>query len=175
MPIPDAIEEIAKARTRAKAELAKAGYELPQRPTYEIPRLPTNLADRDDQSIMALLARFVRYQDHLHGQVVVSEIDERVTEQLLEIAKARSTAQNFDSHQRADGTSNARVQIAKAEAALTTEVLDLQATLIQRQAKRKLMTVLFDSATRDANAVSREISRRIGREPTERRDSRRNP
>lgn len=159
--------KIAQQHLQVKAMLAKKGLELPTRPAaYGLPKLPTNLTDQDDSKIMRLLAQFTRYQDHLAGLLALAEIDETAAANLLEIAKARHMAGNWT------GPSSDRVAISKANATLDKGVQECEQALEQCRAKRKVYGVLVESLARSAAVVSRELSRRIGNQPTERRNSR---
>ena len=161
-------EEIAKTRARALGQLQREGLDLPERPEFELPRVPTGITSMSDRSLMQLFVRLTRYQDHIAGELALAEINEHTTQTLLDIAKARNLAKNWE------GTSD-RVAVAKAEATLDPEVMKLESTLLQRNARRKLFGVLAESTARDAGVVSRELSRRIGREPGERRADRMTP
>ena len=118
---------------------------------------------------MNLLVQFTRYQDHLAGQLVEVEIDEHSAESMLEVYKARHLAKGWG------GSATDRVAIQKAQAVMDPEVRKFDDTLAQYKARRKLLGILVDSLQRDASVVSREISRRIGREGHERRVDRFTP
>ena len=136
---------------------------------YDLPRLPLNITDLDDPTLMNLLVQFTRYQDHLAGQLVEVEIDEHSAESMLEVSKARHLAKGWG------GSATDRVAIQKAQAVMDPEVRKFDDTLAQYKARRKLLGILVDSLQRDASVVSREISRRIGREGHERRVDRFTP
>jgi len=169
MKTVDITELLSKNRIAAKAKLKRQGLYLPRRPVFARPKLPSNLTDLDDAQLMALFVRFTRYQDHVHGLVATAEIDEHAVETMLEIAKARYLAKSWT------GSSSDRIAVAKAEATLDVQVRDYDDQFASCKALRKMYVVLFDSLTRDASVVSREISRRIGRSDGERRSDRYTP
>jgi len=149
--------------------MAKKGLSLPSQPEFVLPKLRTDLTSISDDQLMRLMARLVRYQDFLHGQLVEFEIDETSAETMLEVAKARYLAAAWT------GSSADRVAVAKANALADPDVRSYQDAYETCRAKRKLWGVLMESLARDAGVVSRELTRRLGRESTERRVDRYNP
>lgn len=115
---------------------------------------------------MSLLVQFSRYEDHLSGQLAVAEVDESEAGHLLEVAKAAVLVRGWT------GSSEDRVAIARAQAVLDPSVRAHEDAIRTVKAKRKLLAVLMESQGRDAAVVSRELTRRIGREPHQRRADR---
>lgn len=169
----DITEELAKRRIKAKEELEKKSLRLPRRPTYDLPRLPSGsrqtITDLGDDALMELMARFSRYQDYVQGQLAQAEIDESSAESILEVAKARFLSATWT------GATSERIAIAKAEATLDEDVREADEALAGCKAKRKMLGVLYDSTTRSHMVLSRELTRRVGREPTDRRGDRFRP
>ena len=112
---------------------------------------------------MDLLVQFTEYHDHLSGELVKTDIDEHAAETMLELAKARHLAKGWVNE------STSRLAVHKAAAANDPEIQRLTDTLDGLKARRKLLGIMVDSQGRDANVISRELSRRIGREPAQRR------
>jgi len=118
---------------------------------------------------MNLLVKFTKYQDYVSGQLAETEIDESSAEAMLDLAKAKSLSKGWSKD------SNSRVAVQKAEAQSNPEVIRLTESHAMFKARRKLLTIMADSMARDAAVVSREISRRIGRDGPERRVDRFTP
>jgi hypothetical protein len=165
MPV-DVTERINTRRMEVKRQLQKQGFVLPPRPAFDIPKIPLALTDLADDQVIRLYVKLTRYQDHVHGQLVEAEIDEASAENIVEFAKARFLAESWQ------GTSQDRVAVQKAQALTDNRVKELTENYEKARAKRKLYTVMLDSLARDANVVSREISRRIAMQPGERRADR---
>lgn len=165
----DLTARISARREAAKAELEKKDLVLPGRPKYALPKLPLRLSDLDDHEMMQLMVRFTRYQDHLSGQLVEAEIDERSASGMLEYAKAKHLAKNWT------GTSGDRVAVQKAEALMDPEVKEIGDAFDMHHARRKLLTILVESTDRDAAVVSRELTRRGHHAGHERRVDKWNP
>lgn len=137
---------------------------LPKRPAeFDLPRLPINLTDLDDNALMTLMAKLTRYQDHISGLHVLAEINEGEAATMLELAKARYITGQWT------GESSDRITIIKAEGTLDPEVIKIDAEYRQLKAHRKVYAVMMDALQRDAAVASRELSRRIGRAPNEAR------
>lgn len=165
----DLTSKIAREREVAKRNLEKQGLVLPPKPVYDLPKLPQRITEWDDDRLMKLFVRFTQYQDHLAGLLVESEIDEQSAETLLEVAKARFLAQSWT------GASDERVAVEKAKGTMDEEVRKCTSAVTQCKAKRKMYSVLFESLNRQAAVISRELSRRIGRDSGERRTDRWTP
>lgn len=163
MPTVDLTAQLSAEREALLAEMKKEGLKFPPKPAYDLPRLPLNLTDLDDDKIMRLLVKFTRYQDHLSGQLVAAEIDEATAIHNLEVIKATHLVKAWA------GPSENRVAIQKAAAQIDPEALKQEEELKVLKNKRKLYGVLVETLARDGSVVSREITRRIGRADHERR------
>lgn len=143
---------------------------LPARPGYEIPRLPLKITELNDDKLMGLFVALTRWTDYLAGAVAEAEIDERSAEAILTKAQALVLLRDWG------GGRDERVTMAKAQRDIDPEVEKRQALYDTAHAKRKMMAVLFTSTERDSAAVSRELTRRVGRrEDHDRRASRWTP
>ena len=162
----DLTQKISERRARVEAHLRKQDLYLPRRPRYELPRLPVQITEISDPELMSLLVQFTRYQDYVAGRNAVAEIEENAYEQQLDVAKARFLAETWTS------PSQDRVNVSKAKALVDPEVQALSEAYEMARARRKLLTIMTESLARDAAVVSRELTRRVGREPTERRADR---
>ena len=69
-------------------------------------------------------------------------------------------------------SSSDKVTMARAEMAKAPEVMNARNALMVAYAKRKLTSVVYGNCERCAQLLSRELSRRIGAGPTERRHQR---
>jgi hypothetical protein len=165
----DVTAELSKHRIAVKAELTKKGLKFPGRPRYPLPKLPVNLTDIAYEEVMVLLVKFTRYQDHLAGELALYEIDESTAATMVEVAKAKHLVHAWT------GASGDRVTVAKAEAVIDSSVREYEEAMIMAKSHRKGYSVLVESLARDAAVVSREITRRGGGAPVERRANRYTP
>ena len=162
----DVTQRVSEARAALRKDLEEENLFLPRRPKYEFPRLPLEITSLPDSDLMRLFIAFTRFQDHLAGLVARAEIDEHAIETELDIARARCISSGWG------GSSASRVAVSKAEASLDPDVRKYDDLLSRYRARRKALTITLDSLARGANVVSREISRRIGRDSNERRADR---
>lgn len=151
--------EMRKAAEEAEAALLKKGLYLPSKPAVEIPQLPTEgLAELSDDHLMDLFSLLTRWADFLAGQVALAEIDERAQDAVVETAEATAMLADWG------GKRDDKVTIARATRTLDADVQEMRQEQATRYAYRKLTQVLFGNVERDATLVSRELSRRIGRQ-----------
>ena len=136
---------------------------LPDRPNENRPpSLPSDLADLDDGELMSLMARLTRWSEWLNVRVTqIEAAEEGAKEQLEQVRNIAILSGEYGS-----------VTEAKAAAAQDPEVLEWQSKYNTEHAQRKLLKAMYDANVDRTFVVSRELSRRLGREPYERRDRR---
>jgi len=153
----------------AKAELEKEGLHLPEQPKFDIPDVPTRITEMDDPGLMNLFVRHTRWRGYLSGQLALAEVDERYAEDLLTKLEAEALIRNWG------GNREDRVTVAKAEREISPEVIEAKDKLQMAYARRKLIAALVDASDKNVAVISRELTRRVGAEPTERRERRWTP
>ena len=159
------IEKI-RAQEKAKAKIEKEGLYLPEKPREdEIPEVYDDLADLSDADLMDELAIHTRWANYLNVQVAVAEITESSAQMIL--SRVRNVARVK--------SSGGSVTESKARADLEDEVVEAEQEFGDSYAYRKMIGVLYENCERNAAMISRELTRRIGREGPERRDRRWNP
>lgn len=121
-------------------------------------------AEWSDHEVIREMQTFVRWADYLTVQLALAEITEAASERIYR--RVRDLAML-----RIDAPKG-QVQRAKADASLTDEVLEAEEEAAQAKAYRKIVAGLCENVERDAALLSRELSRRIGRDGPERRDRR---
>jgi hypothetical protein len=151
----------------AQEEMVKAGYRLPGRPDYEAPRLPLNLSDLSDDDLMRLYAELTQWSDHIGGAVGLAEISERYANSAYELTYATMFAQVMTLSGKSRSESS--VTVIKQETVRSYPVMSLQDKRDEIYARRKILSKLYENLERDTNLVSRELTRRLNRDPHERR------
>lgn len=136
------------------AKINKAGYTLASKPSYEIPSLPRDITELDDEALMDLFVQFTQWTDHLSGVHAMSVIDERELEKELSKAEANAMVTAFT------GKGAKQVAVLKAHIANSPEVHGISEELDTKYAYRKLVETMMLNAERDAQVVSRELTRR---------------
>lgn len=139
---------------------------LPLKPDDVVPRLPRDPTELTDSQMMELLARYTAHASYIGTMVAMAEIDEAEAENNMETVGATIMVKNWG------GTSADRVSLAKAHRETDPEYLKARAVHSEAKAYRKLVSRLYDNVDGEKATISRELTRRVGREPAERRDRR---
>lgn len=142
-----------KASSRALEHLHTQGLSRFDKPAYDLPLLPRDLTQVDDEDLMVLYSEFTAYADFVSVQVSCAQVDERSLEKEL-------SAQENIKMLKSDGKSENRVTFARAQVAVDPEIVELKSQLDEAYAYRKLIESLAANLERDSNLVSRELTRR---------------
>jgi hypothetical protein len=134
--------------------LGELGFTLSPKPQYEIPLLPRDITELDDEDLMDLFVQFTQWNDHLSGARAIAVINEREAERAVTTKEAGAMLANWK------GGSSERVAVVKAMIAADPEVGELQHDLDTKYAFRKLIETRADNVERDSQVVSRELTRR---------------
>lgn len=134
------------------------------RPEFDIPEIPLDITSWSDDDLMELFAQYVSWQNFVDSEVISAERDEMLAENSLKLAEARAVA-----------GSSEKITKARLEAKSSAEVEKAMTTHVVAKSYRKALGLQQSALERAANFVSRELSRRIGRGPSERRAARWTP
>ena len=138
----------------ALSKLAGKGLTFSDKPRYEVPTLPRDITDLDDDSLMDLFVTFTAWSDYLSSQFAIAAIDEREAQRVLDVVEAKTMLSSWK------GGSGDRVAIAKASILADPEVAKYREDLDNKHAYRKLIETLHQNIDRDSALVSRELTRR---------------
>jgi hypothetical protein len=128
-----------------------------------VPSLPIDLADIDDRLLMELFSKYIAWQNYIAVRVTEAEIAEAEAQTELSVDQAQALLGSWS------GTKEDRVALARAEREVHPKVIEQQSRYNTARAHRKMLSTLADNMERAAAVVSRELTRRVGREPVERR------
>jgi hypothetical protein len=145
----------------------RLGDVLFDRPSHDLPQIPDDLTDLGDTALMETFSRYVAWQNYAAYEFAQSEVEEARSEARVRFVEARAMVTNWD---RTD-----KVTVARAELALDPEVERARQDLLISYAHRKMTGVIYANCERAAALVSRELTRRVGREPLDRRGDRLRP
>jgi hypothetical protein len=154
-----------KAVLRVRAE----GLELPRKPDEGAPRLPRELSEISDRKLMSLFAEYTEWSSFLGTKVALAEIDETEKDNIYGDMRAAHMVRNWG------GGKDDRVALSKAQSDTNPEVQQARDAYEEARAYRKMVGRFYDNMTSEAAVLSREITRRVGREPGERRTGRWTP
>ncbi|MCA1783602.1 MAG: hypothetical protein ABR616_15770 [Dermatophilaceae bacterium] len=162
------IERI-RTQERAKERLKKKGLKQPPRPEGDQIEVPLELADLSDADLMEELREHTEWTNHLGAELVNAEITEETAQTIFERMKTAKMLGMEPSYKGETMTER------KARAGLSDEVQEAEDEFLAAKAYRKLVLNLYESAERKASNISREITRRVGRDGPDRRSMRWNP
>tara|TARA_Y100000310_G_C20509332_1_gene728025 strand:+ start:664 stop:1020 length:357 start_codon:yes stop_codon:yes gene_type:complete len=112
---------------------------------------------------MSLYSEMVSWVNYAKAEMVKAEIIEENALSLLKQTEAEALLEQWDSGK------GDRVTMAKARRDVDPRVKEQQSQYYQSRAYRKMVDTVFDRGERNANVLSRELSRRISLTPNERR------
>ena len=136
----------------AVEKVQEQGFQLPQSPDREDqPALPHSLEDLDDTALMDEFALFTAWADYASAQVGLAVISEKEAE--LEMEWQISLHYT-------DAPSKKAVTLTKAEALQNSDVYEARKKYEEAYAYRRVVTDLAERYERDANVLSRELTRR---------------
>jgi hypothetical protein len=147
------------ASDRAVNIAASQGLALPPRPERDVPRLPREMVSLADVVLMELFNDLTGWSDYLDLQLSLAQVDEEHARSDV----ARHEALNKYDFRKVD---------AKEQAFGDQGYLALKHELEEAYGYRKVIEALYNRVDRNASAVSRELTRRLGRHDKEKRRER---
>jgi hypothetical protein len=142
--------QVSDLAAKTLADLAKQGLVVGTSTDMSTPRLPENITDIDDESLMELFANLTAYLDFISFQVSLAQIDERDAERKLDQAVAMVTANQ----------PKALAAVIKAAALSDPSVVRLSDDHSIKYNYRKIIETMANNLERDIYLVSRELTRR---------------
>ena len=140
-----------------------------ERPRYDLPELPDDITELDDVALMRSFGRTVAWIDFAATELAMAEVNERRVEAATKFLGYQGMAMNWNA------ADDKKVTIARAEMLSSEEYGQAQDMYFAAYAHRKVTEAMYENCERNAALFSRELTRRLGREPMERRNMRWNP
>lgn len=134
--------------------LKKIGIALAAKPLFDIPDLPRDLTELDDEALMDIFVQFTAWNDYLSGARAVAVINEREAERLVEASEANEFLNQWK------GTSAERIAVVKNKIAANPEIVTMKYDYDVKYAYRKLLETRADDVERNSQVISRELTRR---------------
>lgn len=139
------------------------GIPLSARPDDTVPQIPLNISDVNDEELMNLYARYVAWANYITTLLAEAEIEEANAATEWKVSQAEALVASWG------GTKEERVTVAKAERELDPDVRAQEERYNNSRAHRKMLSTLADNMDRASALVSRELTRRLGRDTMDRR------
>lgn len=159
---------IPRQPSESSAPALRSGGSLFDQPEFDLPRLPSNIGELNDDKLMEMFTQYTGWQNYVTIQLAQAEVEEERCEARLELFKAKGMALNWE----LDEDKDKKVTVARARMLSSPEYQHLQDEYLTAYAKRKVTTAISSGCERSAALVSRELSRRIGQAGGERRQGR---
>ena len=116
---------------------------------------------------MTAFTEYVGWQNYAQAMLVTCEVAEHEANARVKVIEAQKMLMNWGSKD--------TVTKVRGEASLDPEVERAKSDVLQAYAERKYTQMICENCERSAQLLSRELSRRIGRDGTERRQQRWTP
>jgi hypothetical protein len=129
-----------------------------------MPGLPTHLDELSDGELMSLYSEMVAWVNYAKAELVSAEIIEENALSALRHTEALALLEQWDRDSKGD-----TVTMAKARRDVDPTVVERHTRHHEARSYRKLVDTVFDRGERNANVLSRELSRRISLTPNERK------
>jgi hypothetical protein len=133
--------------------LKEQGFVLPHKPDHA-PELPDDVSTLDDESLLKLMQEFTAWADYASAQVGMAVIAERESDLALE----KATAEVW--HRSLAVDPKMSVTVLKTVSLTVTEVADARDQYESAYAYRRMASDIADRFERDAQLLSRELTRR---------------
>jgi hypothetical protein len=138
---------------------------LPSKPGDLPPIVDDDLTELSDRDLMILFGELVAWANYLSVTLASAEIAEKEKQNELEYAEAQAFVDTWGTGKKGDAV----VTYGKAQQRINPISADLRSTLHEAYAHRKMLSAVYSSVDRNSGLVSRELTRRLGRDPYERR------
>jgi predicted TIM-barrel fold metal-dependent hydrolase len=150
------------------------------RPEFDVPQLDgDDITMYDDAQLMTSFMEAIAWQNFVATIAVEAEVREAALEEQLATAEARAMLDTWSTGKTVGPKGGIRTDGLATEAKLhrdvDPDVIAMREQLLQSRASRKRAQVVRDNCERIANLLSRELTRRVGREPVDRRGNRYSP
>ncbi len=135
--------------------LVGQGLQIKTSMQMDTPKLPIDITEVDDESLMDIFSKLTAYNNFLSTQLACAFIDERNAEQDLDQEESVMFLQHYNGKATKD-----TMTLIKAKVATEPRIKELKEIYMARYNYRKLVEVMVNNVERDTSLVSRELTRR---------------
>lgn len=147
----------------AQKTLALQEIEMPERPSTAIPRLPSDPTELDDSRLMTLFTALTEWGAYQGAMLAVAEVEEANAE--AEVTRQEKLAQAKNS-----GAKN--VTTIKSMVYTDPDFAAAKEAHFSARANAKILRGIYEATEKKGTLLSRELTRRVGREAREGRSGR---
>ena len=125
-------------------------------PRYDIPEIPDDVTIISDERLMQIFLQFVAWQTFAATEFAAAEVEEERADRRVKALEAQHMVLNW-------GSAKDKVTLARAQQATDPAIERARADQLQAYANRKMRQVVYENCVASAAALSRELTRRLGR------------
>lgn len=139
--------------------LTQKAIDVPK-PTYELTPLPPDITSLSSEQLAEMFTVLTGWADYTASQLAQAQIDERTAQRVFDLKVNRLMVEKMGAATKGD-----KVTLIRAQIAIDDDVVQLEETLEERYARRKILEMMLNNQERDITLVSREITRRTAGGP----------
>jgi hypothetical protein len=136
---------------------------MPEHPGGDVPRLPVDPTDLSDPELMSLFREFTEWVAYQGAQLAVADVEEQHAAEVVKRMETMATAKNAGAKS---------VTAAKAAVWEDSAYTDARDVHFHAQAYQKMLRGVYEATEKKQVLLSRELTRRVGRDPRDGRNSR---
>jgi hypothetical protein len=135
-------------------DLHTQGFQFRTRMSMQLPEVPDDVTELDDEGLMRLFGELTAYANFLTAQYACAVIDEKNAVQMLDFEESKHYISSYETNKKET------VTIMKARMATDPTIMHLREASSAKYAYKKLIEVMVNSVERNTQLVSRELTRR---------------
>lgn len=152
--------DLLTASEKATRTLEQEEIYLPPKPEHDVPELPDDLTELDDSALMILFRELTEWTVYMGAKLAAAEVDEKYAAASLDKMKALTAAAN---------PGEKAQWKAKAKAYEDKDYVAAEERHHVAYAYRKMLNSVYDATNAKSTLISRELTRRVGRNDRENR------
>lgn len=134
--------------------LKHQGLNFSTRMEINIPAVPADITELDDEGLMNLFAELTAYANFLTAQYSCALIDEKNAEQSLDFLESKRFIAAYENNKKET------ITLTKARLSADPEIIEMREAVSAKYAYKKLIEVMVNNVDRNTQLVSRELTRR---------------
>lgn len=158
---------------RVAADLARQELDPPEQPKRASAEISEDISDAEDRTLIGMMVNQTAWADYAAGQLAVAEIDLEEIESAMRQMREQHLVTTYDDHAAEDAPESKKkgVTVRKAELFGQETYKTLESGRLNAYARRRLLLARFESFSRREAVLSRELTRRTGRDGPQRRSA----
>jgi hypothetical protein len=118
-------------------------------------KLPSDISNVSSEELSNLFTKLTAWSNYVSTQLAAAQIDEKALEKKIEFHTNTLLVTRMKKSEKGE-----TVTMIKAEISLDPTIVELEQSLLEQYAYRKMVEVVANNIERDISLISREITRR---------------